>query len=81
MKTSDITYQGKPESTAYDRARHAKMKLRSIGYGYHHVNRTLNGLPVCAGCGNEIEHQAVRYSINKEPYHKECFLNAGNKNS
>ena len=73
---SIITGHGKPESTAYDQARHAKMNLKPIGYGYHHVNRTLSGLPVCEGFGNEIEHNPVKYSINKRLYHKECFLNA-----
>lgn len=72
MDTSKITYYGKPENTAYDRARHGKMKLRSIGYGYHMVNRTVDPL-VCARCGDEITDNRVRYSINKRYYHKECF--------
>ena len=72
-----ISGHGRPEPTAYDRARHSKMKLRSINYGYHHVNRSKLEVPVCEGCGNEInEHTTVKYSINKRPYHKECFLNA-----
>lgn len=79
MDASAITGHGKPENTSYDRARHAKMRLRPIAYGHFMVNRILQETPLCEGCKLEIEKPT--YFINKRPYHEECFLNAGSKRS
>lgn len=72
MDSSKVTYYGRPEPTAYDRDRHAKMRLRPIGYGYHHVNRTFESV-CCERCKQEITENSVRYTINKKEYHRECF--------
>lgn len=69
-----ITGAGRPEPTTYDKVRHESMKLRPIGYGYFHVNRSFSTV-TCNGCGNEI-NGLVGYYINKKPYHRECFLKA-----
>lgn len=70
MDSSEITGYGRPENTNYDRARHGSMKLKPIGYGYFHTNRTIDKV-FCELCKNEVENP-VRF-INKRPYHKECF--------
>jgi hypothetical protein len=74
MDSSTLTGHGRPENTSYDRSRHEKMRLKPMGYGYFHINRTLAEPTICEGCGNEVSNP-VRF-INKKPYHKECFLNA-----
>jgi hypothetical protein len=71
MDTSALTGGYRPENTAYDRARHAKMKLRPIGYGYFHINRSEIETPKCEGCGAEVENP-VRFH-NRRPYHVECY--------
>ena len=70
MDSSQVTGAGKPEPTAYDRARHGKMRLRPIGYGYFHINRTKEEV-LCGKCGAEVENP-VRFH-NGIPYHKECY--------
>lgn len=76
MNHQQMTGYGLPENTKYDRERHAKMRLRPIGYGYFMVNRTID-TPICEACGEEVENP-VRF-INKRPYHKECFLKTCDK--
>lgn len=71
MDHSNVTGYAKPEPTAYDRNRHSKMRLRPIGYGYFHVNRSEIEVPVCEGCGAEVENP-VRFH-NHKPYHIECY--------
>ena len=71
MDSSQVTGAGKPEPTAYDRARHGKMRLRPIGYGYFHINRSEIPAAICGKCGAEVENP-VRFH-NKIPYHVECY--------
>jgi len=77
MDTSEVTWHGRPEPTQYDRDRHAKMKLRPIGYGYFSVNRSLPEALLCELCKQEVENP-VRF-INKKPYHRECYLKVCDK--
>lgn len=74
MDHQRMTGYGKPENTQYDRDRHAKMKLRPIGYGYFLTNRTID-VPICAACQQEVENP-VRFH-NRKPYHKECYSAIG----
>jgi hypothetical protein len=71
MDSSQVTGAHKPENTAYDKARHAKMRLKPIGYGYFHINRSEIEPPICEGCKQEVENP-VRFH-NRKPYHVECY--------
>ena len=60
-----------PESTKYDRDRHAKMQLRDQKYGNIKVFQNPRELNVCVKCSKEIfSHELL---IAGRSYHGECF--------
>jgi len=69
-----VTNYGRPENSKYDHVRHETMRLRPIGYGYFHINRSQRDPQKCGVCGEEITELPVVRFINKKPVHKECFL-------
>jgi len=58
-----ISYHDKlnpgPERTAYDIARHEKMRLRNVRYGYFRVAKEAIAHPICNRCGREILGQML----------------------
>lgn len=73
--TDRIARGGGPESSAYDKRRHEKMRPKPMGLLRSEETIGLKAMPVkeiCDWC-NRVINEATFVRINGEPFHEKCF--------